>query len=902
MDPKKHRPPEWADKFLEWYCAPQFIEETQGDLYEAFHRRCKGLGPHWARWLFTVDVLRSFSFRTFDYSFLPSRNSLSMLRNYITLTFRNLLRKKAFSSINILGLAIGMAAFFLIMQYVSFEWSYDRFHQNSDRIYRVCLERQTPARHVVSAANHPGTAPALKAEYPEVEDYTRVMPQFLRMGKLVALSCIDEKNEEKIFYEEHIYIVDPSFLTLFSFPLKYGDAGNALTDPSSIVISESVAGKYFGSENPIGSILTADGRRPFKVTGVFEDVPANSHIKFDILMSWWFVENNPGKLAAEGYWKWPEFYTYVRLAPDVDAKSFESKLDGFYERHNGEYLRKMNIRERVDLQPLTDIHLRSPEMTNEREVHGSEQIVYFLLIIAGLIIFIAWVNYINLSTSKSLERAREIGLRKVVGALKRQLITQFLFESAMINFLALLVSFLLTVLAYPYFSELTGKSMGSNFFEASLIKEPLFWTVVAGIFFSGSFLAGFYPAFMLSSFRIVTALKGKVLGSQSGIALRKVLVTTQFIISVALIAGTIMIFRQVQFMRTYDLGFAKDQLLVIKPPRVVDSTFRARIKTFQTEIKRNANVNNISASSEIPGAPVSDRNGIRKFGQGVEGNIGIDMYFVDNAFIPTYGLTVAAGRNFNEDERLISPQAPSNPIIVNRKVVEDLGYKDPDEAVNQLVYFALGADDWVGEIVGIVENFSQVSLKTDYDRLIFFPSTYPAYFTVNLDMQSLPETLSYLRQKYEMAFPGNPFDYFFIDDYFNRQYVADQQFGKVLGLFTGLALIIAGLGLYGLTIFMVSQRTKELALRRILGASLSNIIRLFSKDFVRLIVLANIIALPVVYFLAEQWLDNFAFRIDIGWIIFIVPFLILLTISLTTVSFQTIKTGLTNPVNSLRSE
>jgi putative ABC transport system permease protein len=900
MNRKKHRPPEWADRFLEWYCAPRFIEEIQGDLHEAFYRRCQEVGSHWARWLFVVDVLRSLSFSTFDYSLLPSRNTPSLLRNYTTLTFRNLLRRKVFSFINILGLAIGMTAFFLIIQYVSFEQSYDRFHENADRIYRVCLETQSPTTLAVNAANHPGTAPALKAEYPEVEDYTRMMPQFLRMGKLVALSYVDEKNEEKSFYEEHIYIVDPSFLTMFSFPLKYGNRGNALTDPRSIVISESVAEKYFGSGDPIGKVLTANGRTPFKVTGVFEDIAGNSHIKFDILMSWWFIENNAGKFDQEGYWKWPEFYTYVRLAPQVDAKSFESKLDGFYERHNGEALRKRNAHERVRLQPLTDIHLRSPEMMTEREVHGSEQMVYFLLIIAGLIILIAWINYINLSTSKSLERAKEIGLRKVVGALKRQLITQFLLESATINLLALLVSFLLTVIAYPYFSELTGKNMGSNFFEASLIKEPLFWWVVVGIFFSGSFLAGFYPAFMLSSFRIVTALKGKFFGTQSGIALRKVLVTSQFIISIALIAGTIMIFRQVEFMRTYDLGFAKDQLLVIKPPGVVDSTFRIRHESFKTELKMNPHVHNITSTSEIPGALVSDRNGIRRFS--ADGYTRVYQYFVDNDFIPTYGLAIIAGRNFTEGERLMSPDAKANPIILNRKVIEALGYKNADEAVNQLVFFALGAGDWVGEIVGVVENFSQVSLKTDYEPLIFFPVPYPTYFTINLDMNNLSETISFVQEKYEMAFPGNPFDYFFMDDYFNRQYASDQQFGKVLGLFTCLALTIAGLGLYGLTIFMVSQRTKELALRRVLGASFSNIVRLFSKDFVRLIIVANVVALPVVYFLSDRWLDNFAFRIDIGWIVFVVPFVILLTISLTTVGFQTIKTSLANPVNSLRSE
>ncbi|MEP6737960.1 MAG: FtsX-like permease family protein, partial [Chryseolinea sp.] len=569
---------------------------------------------------------------------------------------------------------------------------------------------------------------------------------------------------------------------------------------------------------------------------------------------------------------------------------------------NGELLKKMNNREWVVLQPLTDIHLRSPGMSNEREVHGSERTVYFLMIIAVLIIVIAWSNYINLSTSQSLKRAKEIGLRKVVGAVKRQLITQFLFESATVNLLALIFSFLLTAVSYPYFSQMTGKDMGTSFFEAGLINESAFWWSVAAVFFVGSFIAGSYPAFVLSSFRIVNALKGSLFGSQSGVPLRKVLVTFQFVISVALIAATILSFRQVEFMRSHELGFAKDQLMVIKPPRVIDSTFWTRQRTFKQEIKEDPHVRNITSTSEIPGALVANRNSIRKYSQGTEANKTVYMYFVDKDFIPTFGMTILAGRNFSEKERLISPTTNANPILLNRKIIEALGYKNPEEAISQRVYFGLGADDWIGEIVGVVENFSQMSLKADYEQMIFFPAGFPAYFTVNLEMNNLQETISSIRQKYEVIFPGNPFDYFFLNDYFNRQYVADQQFGNILGLFTCLALIIAALGLYGLTIFIVSQRTKELALRMILGATMSSIIRLFSKDFVRLIIISNVIVLPAVYFLADRWLANFAFRINIGWTIFFIPLLVLMTISITTISIQTIKTGLGNPIKSLRSE
>ncbi|HKZ37182.1 MAG TPA: ABC transporter permease, partial [Chryseolinea sp.] len=802
----------------------------------------------------------------------------------------------------ILGLAISMAASLLILEYVRFERSYDRFHSNNDRIYRVILERETPSVHNFISATHPGTGPALKAEFPEVEEYARMLPPGIRMGSMVAISYVDDKNEEKVFLEENIYLVDPSYLRLFSFPFIKGNSQNALDDGSSIVISESIARKYFGSTDPVGKTLMADGGRGnFKITGVFKDIPDNSHMKFDMLVSWWFVEDK-SRLDEEGSWKWPEFFTYVRLAPDVSITQFEAKLVDFYYRHNGNYLKSMNIKEQPRFQLLTDIHLKSPRLSKERAVIGSDRMMNFLLLIAALILSIAWINYINLSTSKSVDRAKEVGLRKVVGALKRQLVVQFLLESAAINLIAISLSVLITFLAYPHFSQLTGRGIGNGLLDSGLFQEPLFWLGFLMMFLVGSLLAGLYPAFVISSFRIVTVLKGKFFGTRSGIAMRKVLVGTQFIISIALIAGTIMIFRQVQFMRNHDLGYAKDQLLIIRAARVVDSLYFMRKETFKSELRSYPQIKNVSITSEVPGGLLSQVNNIRKINEGTEGNVKVSMYFVDNSFASTFDLKILAGRNFTEQDRLHGPDAKSNPIMLNRKIIETLGYKSPEHAVNQLVNFGLGADNWTGEIIGITENFSQQSLRIDYEPLIFFPAPFGDYIAVNLDMTNLPATIQHIKEKFEASFPGNPFDYFFMDDHFNRQYESDQQFAKVFGLFTGLALFIAGLGLYGLSLFMISQRTKEMAIRRTLGASISNMVRLFSKDLVTLIIIANLITLPVTYFLADLWLDNFAFRINIGWLVFIVPPLVLLMISLTTVSFQTIKTGLTNPVKSLRSE
>ena len=827
-----------------------------------------------------------------------------MIRNYLTLAWRNLLRNKLFSLVNISGLAIGMAACFLVVQYVRFEWSYDKFHKDSDRIYRVTIERENAVSTIRISAAHPGVGPAMKDEFAQVEEFTRVLHQSIFLGDVTTWSHIDDQGNEKIFNEERVYCVDPAFLDMFSFPFVYGDPKTALSDISSVVIAESFSRKFFGSENPIGKTLVLDGRRNLTVAGVFKDVPENSHLKFNVLVTFFFEEMK-ARISEEAYWKWAEYYTYVRLMPGANAGALETRFPDFVERHMGEFMRRMNFEERFYLQPLVDIHLRSPEMTKEREVHGSERTVYFLLIVAILILVIAWTNYVNLSTSKSIERAREVGVRKVSGASKRQLIFQFLFDSLLVNLLATGLAFVLVVLSLPYFNQLAGKNIGTSVHELTLVQEPLFWLGLAVVIILGSFAAGLYPALVLSSFKVTAVLKGKFFGSRSGILLRKTLVGSQFIISVALIAGTIMVFRQVSFMKDQEVGYAIDQILVIKSPRVGDSSTSFRMETFRTELLRNPSIRSIAPSSEVPGRQPSQSNFIRNYDDGREEQFLCFWFFVDSGFFPTYDVAMAAGRNFHEGERMNhnSENIPI-PVILNEKATRLLRFRAPEDAVKKLIHFGFGGDDYVGEIVGVVADFHQRSLKIDYDPIIFFPAAgfRGDYFGINMRRQSAAETIAFIEEQYRQAFPGNQFEYFFLDDYFNRQYAADQQFGKVFGLFSGLALLVAGLGLLGLSTFIISQRTKEIAVRKVLGATIASMIPLFSKDFVKLIVIANLIALPVVYFLVDRWLNSFAFRINIGWIMFVVPAVVLLVISLVTVTVQTIRTSSANPVKALRSE
>ena len=824
-----------------------------------------------------------------------------MVSDYLKIAWRNILKNKVFAMINIFGLALGLAACILIMQYVRFEWSYDRFHKHADRTYRVILEGPQTA----SAANHPGVGPALKDNFPEVAAYARMVHQSIIFGDNMAISYEDEQGNVKMFNENRLYDVDTSFLTMFSFPFLYGDPAKAFPNTGSIVISEAVSKKFFGAENPLGKRLLIFGRFPFTVSAVFKDVPENSHLKFDVLLSTW-MRNRAGFEMGS----WPEFYTYIQLTPQADPQQLEAKLAGFLQQYLADRKGEKRDALRLRLQPITDIHLRSPHLVKERVAHGSARTVYFLTVIALLIVVIAGINYINLSTAKAIERAQEVGLRKVVGASRQQLIAQFLCESALVNLLAVALSLIIMAAAFPHFNALTGKNIGTTLFDVILADGPQFWLALAAVLVLGPIFTGLYPALVLSSYRVASALRGKFYRSRSGMAIRQVLVGSQFVISIALIAGTIIVFRQVSFMRNQELGYEKDQLLVIKTPFVVDTLFHQKLEAFKTALKSNPDIRYMTPSNEVPGKMISQVNFIRNREEGAEDlSIAYHLY-ISTDFIHTYGLDLLAGRNFREDEDAPSPHelvTQPIPIIVNEKVTEVLGYQSPTAAVHQLINFGWGAhDDWVGEIVGVVSNHHQRSLREGYDPILFFHVSRPTphlsgqYITINLSMQHPAETVAFIEDQYQRAFPGNVFEYFFLDHYFDRQYAADQQFGKVFGLFSALALFVACLGLFGLSSFMIAQRTQEMAVRKVLGATISSMVALFSKDFACLIAIANVVALPVVYVLVQQWLDSFAFRINIGWLALTVPAAILLIISLTTVAVQTLRLARTDMVKSLQ--
>ena len=804
-----------------------------------------------------------------------------MIKNYFKIAWRNMIRNKAFSAINIVGLALGIAACILILQYVAFELSYDNFHKNSSQIYRVKQDRYNDGKLSTQwAAGAYAVGNSFKDAYPEVEDYVKL----LRKG----ISIVD--YGEKSVKVEKIYMASSSFFSIFSFPLVSGNPKTLLAEPNTVVLSSSVAKRIFGNENPVGKTVLRNKRKPFKVTGIFEDMPANSHIKADMLVSYATFLSDVKPDNPETAWQWDGCLTYIKLRPGTDPAKLEAKFPALVDKLAGEEHKKYKSAAVYLLQPLRDIHLYSHLMM-EPEPNGDGKTVYLLLGIAFFIVVIAWVNYINLATARAINRAKEVGVRKAVGSLRSQLIGQFMTESVLLNGLAVVLALILVALSLPKFNEISGQELSFR-----LLGSKLFWLPLGGLFLIGAFFSGLYPAFVLSGFKPVAVLKGKVSASSRGILLRKSLVVFQFSASLFLLVGTLTVFQQIRFMRQQSLGINIDQTLVINPPIIADdSTFMRQMAAFKEELLRQSGVKAITASTVVPGQP-SDWNagGIRL--KGADESLGKQYRIigVDYDFLQTYDLKLIAGRNFSKDFGN-DPKA----VVFNKMAVQQLGFADPQQAVGKEINF------WgeIFTIVGVTDNFHQQSLKDAYEPLIIrlIPDI-RGYFSVKLSTGSAGNAIAGVQSEWNKFFPGNPFEYTFLDDRFNDQYKADQRFGQVFGIFTGLAILVACLGLFGLASFTTAQRTKEIGIRKVLGSTVYAIVKMLYREFAILVFISFLIAAPIAWFAASQWLDGYAFRTGIQWWLFAAPFVLVLFIALLTVSFQSIKAALMNPVKSLRSE
>lgn len=801
-----------------------------------------------------------------------------MLRNYFKSILRYILRNKSFTIINVLGLAIGMMACMLIAQYVLHELSYDGFHANRERIYRLQQDRYDNG--VLStrwAAGCAGVGPDMKSDLPEVQRYVRMR------GSEGVLSY-----GEVYFKEEGLYHASEDFFQMFTVPLVEGIDTAVLKRPNTMVISESLAKKYFGEQNPIGKTMKRNGQEDYEVTGIFKDLPSNTHFEFDALMSFSTLPklfNDP--LTT---WNWDGFFTYIELQPNSSIESLKAKIPAFIEKKVGEQYKSFNAAIKFNFQRLVDIHLDSDFM-GEFKANGNRQSTYFLGIVAVLILVIAWINYINLSTAKSIERAREVGVRKVMGSFRRQLVQQFILESFLLNGLAFILAIAFVGILTPWFGELTGRE-----FDFSLFRNANIWAWTSALIVAGALLSGMYPAFVLSGYKPVEVLKGRFKNSAGGVSFRKAMVITQFVASITLLVGTFTVYQQITFMRNQKLGLDIDQTLVIYSPGVVvDSLYSRSYHVFRDRLKQYHEVRAVSASTSIPGEkPEWNAGGIRPLSKGEDEANQYRIIMMDGGYIPSYGLEVVAGRAFSD-----SVANEYRNVILTEAARELMGYAKNEDALNQQIFF--WGDTFA--IAGVVQNFRQESLKKAYDAIILRYNDAPGgYYSVKMNTSNVRSSLAAFEEDWKQIFPGNPFNYFFLDDFYNHQYQADQQFGRIFGVFSALAIFIACLGLFGLSSLTVLQRTKEIGVRKVLGASVVSVLTLMGKDYLWLLLISIVCAVPFAWWTMTLWLDTFANRIELSWWIFLLPSILVIFIALATVSVLTLRSALTNPAKALRYE
>lgn len=801
-----------------------------------------------------------------------------MIRNHFTSALRYISRNKAFTFINVLGLTIGMMACMLIAQYVRHEFSYDDFHVKKDRIFRVQEDRyhnnELSTRWVTGSS---GIGPLLKANFPEVERYVRLDHAYPILS-----------TGDNYFRENDVYFSSEDFFHVFSVNLITGEGSSVLKDPYKIVLSQSLAKKYFGELDPIGKILhTSDHGVDYQVTGVFEDLPINTHMKIDALISLaTMIKEFDDPMTS---WDWHGMLTYILLKEKADAKELEGKLSAFTEKQAGELFHKTGERLGFHLQPLTNIHIDS-NFTGEFKHNGNRQSTYFLSVVAVLILLIAWINYINLSTAKSIERAKEVGVRKVVGGFRFQLIQLFLFESIFLNAIAFATAMVFVALLTPFFSEITGQELGYVLF-----RHNSFWIWVSVLFFGGALLSGIYPAFVLSSYNPAEVLKGRFKNTGSGVFFRKCMVVVQFISSITLIVGTFAVYRQLRFMQEQELGVNINQTLVLHSPVLVGRAIEKKFQIFKQQLEKYPEVAFVSASSEVPGyKPGTIARNVRKLSQQEADSKQYRTFTMNKDFINQYGLTVIQGRGFSDD---IGNERGN--VLLNEAAVSLMGLRKSEDAINEQILF--WSDTF--RIVGVLKNFHQESPKEAFEPLIItYNPGASGFWSIKFNTSSVKASLGNFEKEWKAMFPGDPFTYFFLDDHYNQQYKADQQFGKVIGLFSSLAIFIACLGLFGLSSLTAIQRTKEIGVRKILGASIPNILAMISKDYIILMIVAIVPSIPLARWIMTEWLSRFAYRIPITWWIFVIPGFTVFTIAMLTVSIQTIKAARTNPVKSLRYE
>ncbi len=806
-----------------------------------------------------------------------------MFRNYFKIGLRNFVKNKTYSLINLGGLVLGLTSCLLIGLYIFQEINYDRFHPDYENTYRVVMDMYgNQELKTKSAVIFPAVGPTLEKEFPEVKSYTRILP----FGNGVFSRLVD--NGPLVRYNENDAVyADKTFFETFGVKLIQGDPGLVLSEKNQVVISESTAQKYFGSQQAVGEILTRRGQQQLVVSGVMEDIPSNSHMSFNIVISLASLNNFE---TLTDNWGWYDFYTFVHLDENASRANFDEKLATFLDVKKAERYQSNNSREVLWSQPVKDIHLYSSNLSWDMGQNGGSYQVYFLGAVALIILIIAWINFINLSTARAVKRAREVGIRKVVGAQKRQLLFQFLTEAFLYNVLGVFISiFLVLVLLNPL----------NGLFDLNLkidyLLQPSILLSLLGLIALGAVVSGLYPAFVLSSFDPLQVLKGKFYGRRKSFGFRQVLVVFQFAVSIVLILGTFIVMKQLRYMQNYDLGLNIDQTLVLRAPTSgANEDLSTRLGIFQNTLEEIPSVKSMTISSSVPGIENFGISGFRSRHFPDEDR---DCYVIsaDEHFLPEFEIELLAGRNFSRDR-----STDTASVIMNKVALTHLGFASPEEAIGEKLNPGTRRET---TIVGVVDNYHQASIKEDLDPVLFFHDPERGrYYSLKIQTQDMSQSIAAVEAQWDKVYPDNPFDYFFMDENFALQYKADQRFNLIFIGFASLAIFVACIGLFGLISYTVEQNRKEIGIRKVLGASASQIIGYLAADYAKLIVVSMILAFPLAYYLMNQWLQDFAYRTTIGAGMFILGALLIIFIALLTVSGKSYQAAMANPIKALRDE
>ncbi len=878
---KNPTPPGWALSFFRWYCHRACLEDIEGDLTERYQQHAAELGQSAANRKFIREVLLLFRpgiIRPFEGSL--KLNNYGMFKNYLKTGMRNIRKQKVFSAINIAGLSVGIACGLLILLYVTNELSYDTYHSKYDRIYRILHAYRTaeafeanpePAPEDFQVWGGAVAGPTFADEFPSVTSFCRFTS---------PVQLLFEVNGKQIQENEMIF-ADSSAFDIFSWKMLSGDPNTALKEPNSIVLTRATAQKYFGEQDPVGRSITIDQQVEFEVTGVMENVPRNSHFTFPGLISMsTFYSWRPNIFDM---WDYVDFYTYFTVNDGSAIPQIRSSLPGIREKYLPDFTSFA-----LEVEPLSDAYLHSQAGRQPGET-GNYNNIYLFSFIAVLILAVAAVNYMNMSTARSMERAREIGVRKSVGAGKSSLITQFLLETGLITLISAIAGILLAGIFLPVLNKFSGKELEM----ISLFTSENLLYFLSGLLIL-SLMAGIYPSFMLSSFRPARVLKGNLGKISGGLTFRKVLVVFQFTLSIGLIAGTAIVYSQLHYLLNHPLGFDNQHKLVIDFGW--DSDVQQGITSVKRSMEELPGVMDASATRAVPGDFLPNAGTAIETKEGTLIMKSPGIYEVDPDFISLYNIRLVAGRNFSPEFTTDSTEA----LILNKSAAEWYGYSDPEEIIGKK-FRQWGRE---GQVVGVVENFNYKSLHTEVEPLSvrFAPINSLTKLTLTLSGRDISETLERVEERWNSLVPDRPFLYTFLDESFAGQYQKDQRFSSIFTAFAGISIFIACLGLLGLTMYNIQLRRKEIGIRKVLGASAAGIVGLLSRGYAGIFLVSCLLAVPLAWYGMEQWLNSFAYHTEPGPAIFIIAAVITLAIALCTISVQSFRAALDNPVNALKDE